>query len=208
MIVQHRPHEFRPRDAHALLASQPLARFVVGLGPWCASHGRSERTWPEAAAVPLHDLSARLRREAVVLAGARAGPPITAGRDDVVSFDISAVAPAACPGVVVIDTPDPAFAKLLTEITRAAGGTVVPVGDDAAAVALWDAAPIGGERLGRLKSLRSCRPSCRIVVMTALPTAADSAALRRAGADAVLPKPFAVTELIAALAGDSPTAIR
>lgn len=82
LVVQHRPAEFSRRDAEALVGTLQLARFVVGLGPWCASHGRSERLWPEAVAVPLAEVTSRLRREAAGHAAGEPPLPLTAGREE------------------------------------------------------------------------------------------------------------------------------
>ena len=87
VVVQHRPAEFSRRDATALLGSQPLARFVVALGPWCASHGRSERLWPEAVTVSLRNAPPRLRREALRLLASEPPLPLTAGRDELLLAD-------------------------------------------------------------------------------------------------------------------------
>jgi hypothetical protein len=82
VVVQHRPAEFSRREAEALLGAQPLAHIIVGLGTWCASHGRSERLWPEAVAVPLQDVPSRLRREAARHASGEPPRPLTTGREE------------------------------------------------------------------------------------------------------------------------------
>ena len=87
VVVQHQPAQFSRRDATALLGSQPLARFVVALGPWCASHGRSERLWPEAITVSLPNAPSRLRREGPRLLASEPPFPLTAGRDELLLAD-------------------------------------------------------------------------------------------------------------------------
>lgn len=84
LVVQHRPAEFSRREADALLGALPVTRIVVGLGAWCASHGRSERLWPEAVAVPLRDVTSRLRREAAGFAAGEPPLPLTAGREELI----------------------------------------------------------------------------------------------------------------------------
>jgi len=84
IVVQRRPAEFSRRDCEALLGAAPLARFVVGLGPWCASHHRSERLWPETVTVPLCEVPARFAREVAAFTAGRPPLPLTAGRDEAI----------------------------------------------------------------------------------------------------------------------------
>jgi hypothetical protein len=95
VVVQHRPAEFSRRDAADLLGSQPLARFVVALGPWCASHGRSERLWPEAVTVWLPNAPSRLRGEAERLLASDPPLPLTAGREELILSDPEAFSECA-----------------------------------------------------------------------------------------------------------------
>ena len=202
LIAQHRPREFAPRDIDGLLGAHPLARFVCGLGPWCASDGRSQRAWPDGVAVPWHAVPARLRREADVLAGRRDPLPVTAGRDEAAVFDFDAediILPAASVGVFSHDRP---LAALVCEAITAAGGHPVRLpATEAVSAAVWDADPLGEESFARLGTFRAAEPRCPVVALTALPTVTDVRRLRLAGADRVLAKPFDVSELLAALAG-------
>ncbi len=200
LVVQHRPREFAPREIDRLIGAHPLARFVCGLGPWCASDGRSQQAWPDGVAVPWFRVPDRLRRAAEVLAGRRLPLPVTASRDETAAFDLDrAGVPPSLPTVAVV-SPDRPFAESICEIVADAGGRLVRR-DDAAAI-VWDADPLGDPAFARLFAFRRFRPCRRIVALTALPTADDARRLRRAGADRVLGKPADLGEMLAALAGD------
>lgn len=196
LVVQRRSAEFSRRDAEALLASQSLALIVVGLGPWCESHHRSERLWPEAVTVPLRSLPARVRREARVLGGAAGRVPVTAGRDEM--FLSEARADVGIVGAKVgVLCSDPAFRAMLADLLHMLGADLGELSN--AAVVLLDADPPGDETLRRVAALRKDDPARRIVALTALPTISDTARLCRAGADLVLATPFAVSDLLAAI---------
>lgn len=198
IVVQHRPREFSQREIDELIGTQPLARFVAALGPWCASHGRSERAWPEATTVPLWDAAARLRREAAVLAGSRTGLPLTASRDEAILFDLDPTVSNGPPASVDFDIADRALRDLLIDLVGRPALAPSPSDGGAGSVLAWDADPLGDDRLRQLSAIRASRPSIRLVALTALPTASDIARLRQAGADAVLPKPFRLGEFRAA----------
>ncbi len=84
IVVQHRPREFAISEIAALIASQPLAQFLVGLGAWCGSSGRSEAGWPESITIPVWDLRSSLSRIARELEeGDVPAPWQTSGRDEV-----------------------------------------------------------------------------------------------------------------------------
>lgn len=199
VVVQHRPAEFSRREAGTLLGAFPLARFVIGLGPWCASHGRSERLWPEAMTVPLRDVPSRLRREACRLSSGEPPLPLTASREETI-LAVSAARETArpAPAAAVISS-DRSYAAVLGDLLRQAGAVLVE--GDRASVVCFDADPLHDDQLRRLSELRARRPAARVVAVTAFVEASEATRLRRAGADAVLAKPFFVGDLTAALEG-------
>ncbi len=200
LVVQHRPREFSRSGVAELIASQPLASFVVGLGVWCASAMRSESIWPEAIAVSFEDVPRSLAREADLLTNRDAAPPwLTSGREEVFLLERGIALPAILPPMIV-DSPDGAFANTLADLVveirkrpRLHSTTTEPV------VVIWDADPIE-VRVRQLRNRRSQYPSDRVVALTAMPTPPVIEELTRAGADIVVAKPFAFDAFYEALA--------
>ncbi len=69
-----------------MIGLYPLARLVCCYGPWCASDGRTRDIWPLAVRVPVDAAAERIRRELEVLSGRRQPLPLTASRDEDLSF--------------------------------------------------------------------------------------------------------------------------
>jgi len=211
LVVQHRPREFAASDIAALIASQPLAQFLVGLGAWCGSSTRSEAAWPESIAVPVWDLCSSLRQIASALEQGDVSPPWqTSGREDVLlSKRAFLLSRAGCAGqvtqsssnsagtagptvAIAVESVDRVFAESLRDIV----GESIFTEEEASAsrVTLFDADPLP-MRLAALTELRRRRSTDRIIALVDQPTRASVERLKRAGADAVIAKPFRAGEL-------------
>jgi hypothetical protein len=201
LIHQNRPKEYSRNEVRELIGSHPLARFVVSLGPWCASSARSEQLWPEGIMVPHWAVEQRLRHEAAVLDGRRHGSPLTAGRDEVLAAESETAREPGHAGFVVVRSPDRSLAATLEDAVLAAGGVVAT--EEAAlsrgGALLWDVDPLEAARLRQVSAARCAWPLCRIVALTAVPMRPVASALRRAGADLVLSKPSLQSQLAAAI---------
>lgn len=197
IVVQHWPGEYSRRHAESLIASEPLAEFVVALGPWCGSTMRSERIWPESAVLPLWNVAPRIHRLIEVHDGHRCRLPLTASRDEAVHFDLESPQPTGRPMAASIVTPDDTFREMVAELCREMGVEVLPLGDAAeATVILWDITTVepASEPFLQIRDA-----GCRNIAMIANPTIAEKVRLRKAGAHAVLPKPFSFSDLLTAL---------
>ncbi len=70
----------------------PLARMVCVYGPLCESDGRTRQAWPGALRVPKRKLGWRLEQEIRVLRGESAPLPWTATREEIVRYELRALA--------------------------------------------------------------------------------------------------------------------
>jgi CheY-like chemotaxis protein len=211
VVVQHRPREFAPSEIAALIASQPLAQFIVGLGAWCGSSGRSEAAWAESITIPVWDLRSGLSRIARELEqGDVSAPWQTSGRDEVflgeqeflqrragyagrVTRSSSHPAGSAGPTVeVIVESPDRILRETLCDIV--ADLVHAERAASTSSLVLWDADPLP-VRLTALTELRQQRQTARIVALVDQPTRATIDQLKRAGANDVVAKPFRAAEL-------------
>jgi two-component system KDP operon response regulator KdpE len=109
--------------------------------------------------------------------------------------------------VLVVDD-DPSIRLLCRLNLELAGHRVVEAGtlDDAAAAAVGERPRVvlldvhvgSGDGVAFLAELRGLLPEVRVVMLTGT---ADTAAIRAAGADAIVPKPFDPVALVATIEG-------
>jgi DNA-binding response OmpR family regulator len=109
--------------------------------------------------------------------------------------------------VLVVDD-DPSIRLLCRLNLELAGHRVVEAGtlDDAAAAAVGERPQVvlldvhvgSGDGVAFLAELRGLLPEVRVVMLTGT---ADTAAIRAAGADAIVPKPFDPVALVATIEG-------
>jgi two-component system KDP operon response regulator KdpE len=109
--------------------------------------------------------------------------------------------------VLVVDD-DPSIRLLCRLNLELAGHRVVEAGtlDDAAAAAVGERPQVvlldvhvgSGDGVAFLAELRGLLPEVRVVMLTGT---ADTAAIRAAGADAIVPKPFDPVSLVATIEG-------
>lgn len=217
LVVQHRPREFALSEIASLIGSQPLAQLLVGLGTWCGSSARSEAAWPESVIVPLWDLRSNLRRIARELEQANVSTPWqTSGRDELLLGEREDLrSRAGCAGrvtqswsnpdgtagpmgEVLVESVDRVFAESLREIV----GEFLRTEPAACPtpIALFDADPLP-RRLASLTEMRHERATARIIALVDQPTRSTVDRLTRAGADAVVAKPFRAAQLCDAISG-------
>ena len=87
LICQQWPEEYTSEEVNQLLTKFPLSRFVVCYSDWCRSDGRTRNIWPGAIRVAPEQSAKRIRLECEVIKGKRAALPITAGYEEVFTFE-------------------------------------------------------------------------------------------------------------------------
>lgn len=200
LVLQSRPWEFSDEAVGRLYQAFPLARVVVGLGPWCGSALRRERTWPASATIVAAGVVDRLLREMGEFESGISGLPRTASVEERVLRD------PPCeklpPGMkVAISSPDRAVREWLCELVGEAGGVSTPNDSFDSAALICDIDPwekLQTEEMKRLWKVYRGRP---LVALTELPTVSLVNELAGRGASCVLSKPcdglFVIQALLA-----------
>lgn len=214
IVAQSWPDEFSAADVNAVLGRWPLTQWVICFGAWCESDGRTRSVWPIGLRVPARTASSRLSHVWDIVTGRRSEPlPITASRDeafefDLVSFSASPAAinePSLCNSVFV-DSPDPAIQSWLEQLARSKGASHI-----AATAAelphggrvLWDVDPDFDESVRNLKQFCQQHPDARVVAVVGLAHPEVIEQLRTAGAEQVVTKAYASSEMISARQTDT-----
>lgn len=186
LVLQTVPDEYAPQDIDRLIGLLPLARWIVAVGDWCESLGRTEQHWPVGWCVPLRNAGPRLLSEIQRMTHGEPPLPPTASRDEAFAFfakprtttsylpsrqayvcgdDFQSVGTLsellAAAGCVVTDSPNAEFNVIATTTPCSATST-------------------------HLKELRGQQTGARLWVATDLVTPEETRALREAGADAVV----------------------
>lgn len=189
LVLLDHPDRFAPTEVERLIASAPLARWVVCVSTWCESIGRNRDAWPRGVIVPARLAVRRLEAELAVLRGDRSPLPLTASRDEAWAFDHADDSEASLDGVRVrIVSPDRRLAETWAAILREAGGEVVVDPRSSCNVVLFDGDPWDEATRARLGELGEVP----VVVARTMPTDADA-----------VPKLASIAVLIDALRGAS-----
>lgn len=155
------PDRLADREVERLLASAPLARWIVCVSTWCESIGRNRTEYPRGTIVPARLATVRIEAELAVLRGERPPLPLTASRDEAWAFDHEPAASITGPRATVrIDSPDRRLAETWAAILDDAGFEIV---DGDADVTLFDGDP----------DSRVPDSGERIVVVRTMPTAGE-----------------------------------
>jgi hypothetical protein len=187
VVLQSWPDQYSVEDFHGLLTKFPLARLVLGYGPWCDSDGRTRSIWPLAVRVPATAAVPRLERELTLFeTPAPTVPllPLTASRTEIFEFDFGCgQSPAAPAGKVIVISPDRAWREMMQRMVgpaAASNGAAEPPD-----LVLFDADPWDEERAEALAAIRAAVPGGRLVAFVGFPRPDLEAELRQTGADEV-----------------------
>ncbi len=220
MILQRYPGEHRVDDLERLRSAQPLARFVAILGSWCEGEGRSGEPLPGTLRYYWHQWMSSARDQLRLL---RTGKnrawslPPTATDEDLVLAEADTVTatkglqaenPAAersAPLLLVMSRDYSAFESLRSaaglwgmraEWRRlAAGLQSLPDATTALVIDVERDGELSPRRLGRLQTEAGGKAPVPIVLLLGFPRLHDVRRYLRAGATAVLSKPYALRDL-------------
>ena len=194
IAYQSVPDEYCSADIDCLIGVLPLSRFVIAFSPWCESIGRTEVRWPSAWSVPLGHAGARIRFELQQLATDK--PPLlaTTFRDEAFSalaadclndgeqVGLGKSARVYCADVLLKECFEAILASLHFTIDSEFPDIIV-----------FAAAFIDRTQIQRVKELIDDAQCCErvspqpvIVVASDMATPGDVAALKEAGATAVI----------------------
>ena len=199
LVCQHWSDECAPSDVRKLFSRLPLARWVVCLGAWCESDGRTRDIWPRAVCVPARAAGDRIRAELEIVAGRRAPLPLTASRDEATHFEAESLAPMEGEGrLVVVISPDREFRRWLREWLNGNGWR--PTDDlDGAEAIVHDLDPLCEPSFAAAERLAS-EFAVPVVGLASLAYPEDLLRLAAVGVREVVSKLSASFELPAALA--------
>ncbi len=210
VVVQSYPGEFADWQIDRLRRVAPLARFVAVLGSWCEGEMRSGSPWSGAVRVYWHQWAPQCHRELERL---------LAGRESLWSLPLTACEEERCLAMAARQDRGQATPSLQRDTAAPANGLVEIVTHqyevfaslaaacvdrgfavrwrrlhdelpaDRPAVVLFDAAGEMAQELARFRGLRIERETVAIVLAD-FPRVADRDRFVRAGARALLSRPF------------------
>lgn len=187
VVLQSWPQEFSPADINNLFAFAPLARIVVCYGAWCESDARNFKVWPLSVRVPVWGALPRLTREWNLIRNPDGNLPLpwSASREEIFAADHPDVLVSAAPQHVLIDTPDPAYQRFLSELLSVAGHTIVHSNPS---VILFDADPWCAARANALREVLNQSPQATVYAIASLIQPSLEAELQEMGVHRLLPK--------------------
>lgn len=165
VLLQYWSDEYSRAEIHQLLAFAPLARVVVCAGAWCESDGRNRDLWPQAVRVPIWAAIDRLRHEWQLICGQQDRSPLlwSASREEVFAFDASCEFLDGERKSVLVDSPDPAIRRYLSDALSAEKHQLE---FESPSVILFDADPWDSSRANALNSVRRRWPTAEVCVVS------------------------------------------
>lgn len=199
VVAQSWPDEFSSSEVSAAFGRWPLAQWVVCFGAWCESDGRTRTIWPIGLRVPSRAAASRLNHVWDIVTGRRIEPlPITASRDEAFEFDLSPAFDHRLPTSAFVSSPDPAIRNWLEAFAKSNGTTdTVAFADELPdrGFVLWDVDPDVDQAARQIERFRQQRPDVRIMAVIGLSHPENIDRLRIAGADHVITKAYAISDL-------------
>lgn len=214
-VAQQRPGEIADPAIEELRQRSPLQRIWRVLGPWCEGETRSGKPPAGCIACAWHQWPARYEWQLEI---ARRGGvpiwalPVTATNEERLLAEDAAGWPT-CVGHFLVCATSGQAAGALADVVRAAGGSVQiareaaltkPTVDERRAdvrTILWDVTPEALNDGARIARVRAFAPQARLIAITGYPRPDDVEAAQAHGVDAVVGKPFLVSELVVATGG-------
>ena len=197
IVCQSWPDEFSATDVSSQLGRWPLALWACCFGAWCESDGRNRPIWPIGIRVPARAAIARLNHLWAIVTGvSQVLLPVTASRDEAFEFDLTRVPDAVetnsrrqCRNVVV-QSPDPALRDWLSDLIFTIGSTA------AGKIVLWDVDPDWSHAIIQIRDFVANNSGARVIAIAGLPHPELEIALKAAGADSVVTKAYATSQLV------------
>jgi len=208
VVVAAYPGQFSAAAIEALRRAAPLSPMVALLGSWCEGEVRSGRPWPGVARVYAHQWAARWEHEWPRLLRGEPSAwnlPATANDEERVLAAAQQEPPRGS-GLVVVQSEEPAVARMLVDVCRQAGYAVAwrrrdDRGELAGAVAgVFDTADFTPAATAAFCRLAEVIAPAPVVVLLDYPRSDARQRAIAAGAAAVLGKPLAADDLVWQLA--------
>lgn len=188
-VWQSIPHEYPAGDVQELIGTLPLAHWMVVVGPWCESIGRTEGLWPAGWCVPLRTALTRLNSRRLLAAAMdldQAPVPATVSRDETFALLVewSRMDHPDRGRRVWIQGDDAIWSGCVTDLVRAAG--FQGPDDENPDLVLLLSTQADESLRNRVQASRRRFPQAQLLVVSDLARTCDEPALRAAGADAIL----------------------
>ena len=202
VVVQTRPSEFRDSDLWAIYEAAPLARVCVIVGPWCEGEPRSGHPPAGVLRYYWHQWEPRLSDDIARLEQDRCplwGMPLTAVDDERLLETAGEPALQGSGGLIAVHTPSSELFDCLADACNIKGLSTVwlrphdPHCVRGVAAIVWDAVMFSDEEQRCLRTLRE-RFSAPVLALLAYPRRHTERLAHAAGADAILARPFLITD--------------
>lgn len=186
LVLQSVPDEYPAAQIEQLIGTIPLARWMVLVGEWCDSLGRTEQHWPVGWCVPLRDAQPRLVIEQQRLHDGVPPLPPTASRDEAFSTAPLLSHRSSIKGIQYgyVEGDDPAATLTLRDLLEAHG--IRPQSTTCNSLNVVAITSPTDSTFHRVQSLRQEHPKSLIWIATDLVTPEQTSKLRATGADAVV----------------------
>jgi DNA-binding NarL/FixJ family response regulator len=206
VVAQSRPDTICSDDLNQLRRASPLAGIVALLGSWCEGETRTGRPWPGVGRLYWYEFPAWWRRQLQLRAANRcpdwARPPIQSPRQS------EPGRPRSRSGLIVLRTPQRDNADALADALNQAGHSTAWQRHDrarahtrGALAAIWDGGQLSDPESADLAAFctQMARDGAPVVVLLDFPRRDRVDRAYKAGAAAVLGKPYLNSDLIATL---------
>jgi hypothetical protein len=198
VIAQSYPSQFSACQIEQMHRQAPLSRMVGMLGSWCEGEARSGRPWPGVIRIYWHQFESRMSR---FLADSPdfqfiSNLPRTSTTTDQLGSS-AGLAKGECHGLVAVRTQKYTDYDALGEALGQIGYSSVWLNNGSwsdlrhATAIVWD----GGSIAGQLDELRTLSDTAPVVALLNFPRHNDLTLIRKAGASAVVSRPFLTEDL-------------
>lgn len=202
VIAQSYPDQFSALQVEQLHRCSPLSRIVALLGSWCEGEFRSGRPWPGVMRLYWHQFAARLARpfdrgswdSGVLL------PRTSTVAEQ--SSDFDPVEKNQNEGLIAVRTTRYSGFDALAESLRQVGYGTVWLRhrrwrDVRGAIAVvWDGGHCDWSQQADLEEVSALSRIAPVIALLDFPRQQDIALIRRAGASAIVSRPFLIDDLL------------
>lgn len=203
VIAQSRPSQFSSSQIERLHRAAPLARLVALLGSWCEGEMRSGQPWHGVQRVYWYQWKSRLADELQRMA-TRRNSTLFLPRTSQAADQLLVVCDRPTKmqrGLIAIRTDSGVSFRGLADVCQHAGYGSVWLRNESiqlqsASAFIWDTDRFQDEEVANLSRFVAAEHPAPVIVTLHFPRAHEYEAAIRAGAAAVVAKPFFVNELL------------